>query len=53
MTRSTDTVSRWLLDGDPAIRWQVLRDVVGGAESTVQRERQKVARAGWGARLLA
>jgi hypothetical protein len=53
VTRSTDKVSRWLLDGDPAIRWQALRDVVGAAERTVERERQRVARAGWGARLLA
>lgn len=53
MTRNGDTVSRWLLDGDPAIRWQALRDVLGAAERTVQRERQQVARAGWGARLLA
>jgi hypothetical protein len=50
---STDDVTRWLLDGDPAIRWQALRDVVGAADSTVERERQKVAREGWGARLLA
>src|SRR5262249_31333550 len=53
VTRSTDKVSRWLLDGDPAIRWQALRDVVGAAERTVERERQKVACDGWGARLLA
>jgi len=53
MTCSTDKVSQWLLDGDPAIRWQVLRDLVGAAEHTVERERQKVAREGWGARLLA
>jgi hypothetical protein len=53
MTRRTDQVIRWLLDGDPAIRWQVLRDVVEAAERTVQRERQKVAREGWGSRLLA
>jgi len=46
-------VSRWLLDEDPAIRWQVLRDVVGAAEPTVERARQQVAREGWGARLLA
>jgi hypothetical protein len=44
---------QWLLDGDPAIRWQVLRDLVGAAERTVEHERQKVARDGWGARLLA
>jgi hypothetical protein len=49
----TNAVIPWLLDGDPAIRWQVLRDVVGAAESTVSRERQKIARNGWGARLLA
>ena len=46
-------VIRWLLDGDPAIRWQVMRDVVGAAERSVERERRKVASAGWGARLLA
>ena len=44
---------RWLLEGDPAIRWQVLRDLVGAPERAVERERRKVARAGWGARLLA
>src|SRR2546427_444440 len=49
----SDGTIRWLLEGDPAIRWQVLRDLLGAAERTVQRERQKVARAGWGARLLA
>jgi len=53
VTRSTDKVNRWLLDGDPAIRWQVLRDVVGAAVRPVERERQRVAREGWGARLLA
>jgi hypothetical protein len=53
VTRGTDKVSQWLLDGDPAIRWQALRDVVGAAESRVERERRRVAREGWGARLLA
>jgi len=53
VSRNGDAVSRWLLDGDPAIRWQALRDVIGAAERTVERERQKVAREGWGARLLA
>jgi hypothetical protein len=43
---------RWLLTGDPAIRWQVLRDVVGAPDRTVERERRKVAREGWGRRLL-
>ena len=49
-----DAAIQWLLDGDPAIRWQASRDLVGAAERTVERERQKVAReGGWGARLLA
>ncbi|HSP33794.1 MAG TPA: hypothetical protein VLU46_05700 [Thermoanaerobaculia bacterium] len=43
----------WLLDGDPAIRWQTLRDLAGASERSVERERRKVAREGWGARLLA
>ena len=43
----------WLLAGDPAIRWQTLQDVVGAAPRTVRRERDKVARDGWGKRLLA
>src|SRR5690242_13318677 len=48
----THRVIQWLLNGDPAIRWQVLRDLVGAAEPTVERERRKVAREGWGIRLL-
>ncbi|MFY9822106.1 MAG: hypothetical protein WAM82_12040, partial [Thermoanaerobaculia bacterium] len=53
MTRTDDGVIRWLLDGDAAIRWQVLRDLLGAAEGTVERERRKIAIEGWGARLLA
>lgn len=46
-------VIRWLLAGDAAIRWQVFRDLLGAAGNTVERERRKIAREGWGARLLA
>src|SRR6266702_477349 len=49
----TDGAIHWLLDGDPALRWQTLRDLVGEAEGSVERERRRVAREGWGARLLA
>ena len=52
-TRQSDSAVRWLLDGDPAIRWQTLRDLVGARGSSIERERSKVAREGWGARLLA
>jgi hypothetical protein len=48
-----DVVVEWLLNGDPAVRWQTLRDLVGATEDTVERERKKIARTGWGARLLA
>jgi hypothetical protein len=47
------TVVDWLLDSDPAIRWQVLRDVVGAPADAVAAERARVASEGWGARLLA
>jgi hypothetical protein len=46
-------VIRWLLEGDPAIGWQVLRDLTGAAERTVGREQRRMLRQGWGARLLA
>jgi hypothetical protein len=41
------------MEGDPAIRWQIMRDLTGAAESTVLRERRRIAREGWGVRLLA
>ncbi|MEV7635173.1 hypothetical protein AB0N71_03230 [Pseudarthrobacter enclensis] len=43
----------WLLDSDPAIRWQVLRDLSGAAANGVESERNRVANAGWGAMMLA
>jgi hypothetical protein len=46
-------VIQWLLDSDPAIRWQVMRDLTHAPAEEVAAERAKVATAGWGARLLA
>ena len=46
-------VIEWLLDSDPAIRWQVKRDLVDAPQEDVAAERARVAREGWGARLLA
>jgi hypothetical protein len=43
----------WLLDSDPAIRWQVLRDLADASVETFSTERARVANEGWGARLLA
>ena len=47
------TVLQWLLDSDPAIRWQVMRDLTGEPAEAVAAERARVAKEGWGARLLA
>jgi hypothetical protein len=46
-------VVEWLLDSDPAIRWQVMRDLTVATEQDVAAERARVATEGWGARLLA
>ncbi len=48
-----DSVIDWLLDGDPAIRWQTLRDLCDAPAQAVARERRLVAEQGWGAKLLA
>src|SRR5690242_17753422 len=47
------SVIRWLLDGDPAIRWQVLQDLIGAPAEEVAAVRAQVATAGAGAQLLA
>ena len=46
-------VIAWLLGGDPAIRWQVLRDLSNASPDDVVAERDRVEHEGWGARLLA
>jgi hypothetical protein len=47
------TVLEWMLDSDPAIRWQALRDLTDASADVVAAERARVATEGWGARLLA
>ena len=46
------SVIDWLLDSDPSIRWQVMRDLLDTPESEWRAERAKVETEGWGARLL-
>jgi hypothetical protein len=47
------SVLAWLLESDPAIRWQVLRDLVHAPAEAVAAERARLAVEGWSARLLA
>lgn len=48
-----DAVLEWLLDSDPSIRWQVLRDLMDAPAVDVSAERARIAVEGWGAGLLA
>lgn len=43
----------WLLEGDAAVRWQVMGDLLDEPDHVITAERARVATTGWGARLLA
>ena len=47
-----DTID-WLLDSDPAIRWQVMRDLTDADPAAIARERARVHHEGICARILA
>ncbi len=47
--KSDSPVIHWLLDSDPSIRWQVMRDLIGAPAEQVAAERAKIATEGWGA----
>ena len=47
------TELEWLLEADPSIRWQALRDLTDAPPDQVAAERARVVTEGWGARLLA
>jgi len=51
--RSNTSVVSWLLDSDPSIRWQAMRDLIDVPAEEVAAERARVATEGTGARLLA
>ncbi len=46
-------VIQWLLNADPSIRWQVMRDLIDAPPDDVAAERARVATEGAGATLLA
>lgn len=47
-----DTID-WLLDSDPAIRWQAMRDLTDASPEALSTERARVPREGLGAEILA
>jgi hypothetical protein len=49
---ANEPLIEWLLTSDPAIRWQVLRDLTQTPEAVVASERARVASEGWGAQIL-
>ena len=49
---SRSAIVKWLLDSDPSIRWQVMRDLTDEPAEIVAAERSRVATEGWGAKLL-
>jgi hypothetical protein len=51
-TKPSAAVINWLLDSDPAIRWQVMRDLTHESGPAIAAERTKVATQGWGAEIL-
>ncbi len=51
--RPDSSVIQWLLDADPSIRWQAMRDLTGAPADEVAADRARVATEGAGAQLLA
>jgi hypothetical protein len=49
---SNATIIDWLLDSDPSIRWQVMRDLTDAPAEILAAERSRVASEGWALRLL-
>jgi hypothetical protein len=47
------SVTEWLLDSDPAVRWQVMRDLTDASPRELAAERARVAHEGLGAAILA
>jgi hypothetical protein len=49
---SQESVIEWLIDADPSIRWQAMRDLTDTPAELVAAERSRVATEGWGAQVF-
>ena len=52
-SKPQNSIVTWLLESDPSIRWQLMRDLIGAPAEDVAYERARVATEGMGAQLLA
>ena len=52
-TTSEASAVQWLLDSDPSIRWQAMRDLVATPAEVGAAERSRVGAEGWGVQILA
>lgn len=53
LTPSPDEeVTKWLLDSDPSICWQVMHDISKEPEEKIKDERSRIAAEGWGFHLI-
>ncbi|MHA2239785.1 MAG: hypothetical protein ACXAB2_15700 [Candidatus Hodarchaeales archaeon] len=50
--RQDESVIEWLLEGDPAIRWQTMRDLSRSPREDIIKERSKIEIEGWGKKLM-
>lgn len=49
---AANSVLDWLLEGDPAIRWQTLRDLTNVKKTEIEAAQKEVGTKGWGKKLL-
>ncbi|HLK60479.1 MAG TPA: hypothetical protein VKU00_28210, partial [Chthonomonadaceae bacterium] len=47
-----ESVLDWLMEGDPVIRWQTMRDLAGLPADIWEAERRRTVQTGWGAQFL-
>ena len=50
--KTKTTTIHWLMKGDPAIRWQTMRDLLKAQQSLYEKERFQIMIQGWGKKLL-
>ena len=50
--QNMDEIITWLLQGDPCVRWQVQRDLLGQIPDSYNKTRNLIEQEGWGKELL-